>query len=63
MFELSLRGTKMFRNILIIVLISVISGTSLSAAVNFPNSMEVAPLIYNPISGDNCSSQEHGEID
>jgi len=53
----------MFRNILIIVLMSVISGTSLSAAVNFPNSMEVAPLIYNPISGDNCNSQEHCEID
>ena len=42
---------------------SVISGTSLSAAVNFPNSMDVAPLIYNPISGDNCSPNQHCEID
>ena len=53
----------MFKNILIIILLSVISGTSLSAAVNFPNNMEVAPLIYNPISSDTCSSDRHCEID
>ena len=53
----------MFRKVIIIVLMSTISSTSLSAAVNFPNSLEIEPLINKPVYSDNCSSHEHCEID
>ena len=53
----------MVKKILILVLIATISGTPLSAAINYQNNLEIKPLINKPVFSENCNLYEICEID